>query len=288
MRAPGMSSERVLITGATSGLGEALALCFAREGARIAVTGRNPEKLKGAAERVAAAGGEVLAIQLEVTRLADFENAAATVEAQWGGLDWLVNNAGVAAGAPLEDWSFDAWRHVLDVNLWSVIYGCRVLGPLLQKGGGGHIVNVASAASFVAAPEMASYSASKAAVVSVSETLRSELAPQGIGVTVSCPGVFKTDLLNPEKVEADDKGERILRNLEAEMERSTLTAEQVAEHVIRCARRKRLYSVPGLDMKLMWFLKRHFPEWNRRLLSFLFRKRLWRFSHLDDGGGPAR
>ncbi len=282
------NSERVLITGATSGLGEALALRFAREGARVAVTGRNPDKVKRAAERVAAAGGEVLEMVLEVTRLEDFEKAAATIEAQWGGLDWLVNNAGVASGAPLEDWTYDAWRHVLDVNLWSVVYGCRVLGPLLQRQGRGHIVNVASAASFVAAPEMASYSASKAAVVSVSETLRSELAPQGISVTVSCPGLFKTDLLSPDKIEADDKGERILHNLEAEMERSTLTADQVAADLVRCARKGRLYSVPGFDSKTMWFAKRHFPEWNRRLLSFLFRKRLWRFSHLDDGTGSAR
>ncbi|MDJ0852161.1 MAG: SDR family NAD(P)-dependent oxidoreductase [Myxococcota bacterium] len=283
MRAP----ERVLITGATSGLGEAVALRFAREGARIAVTGRNAEKLERAAERVGAAGAEVLPIPLEVTRLEDFEKAAAEIEERWGGLDWLVNNAGVASGAPLEDWTYDSWRHVLDVNLWSVVYGCRVFGPLLQKQGGGYIVNVASAASFVAAPEMASYSASKAAVVSVSETLRSELAPQGIHVTVSCPGLFKTDLLNPEKIEADDKGERILENLAAEMDRATLTADQVAVHLIRCARRGRLYSVPGLDTKTMWLMKRYFPEWNRRALSFLFRKRLWRFSHLDDGRGGS-
>ena len=286
MRAPESSSPRVLITGATSGLGEALALRFGGQGARVAVTGRNPEKLRRSAERVAAAGGDVLEIPLEVTRLEDFEKAAATVQAQWGGLDWLVNNAGVIAGAPLEGWSFESWRHVLDVNLWSVIYGCKVLGPLVREGGG-RIVNVASSAAFAQAPEMASYSVSKAAVVALSETLRVELAPRGIGVTVSCPGVFQSDLLNPEKITAGDKGERIVATLEGEVASSRMTSDDIAACVLRCAGRDRLYCVPGFDMKGAWLLKRWFPEWNRKLLGFLFRKRLWHFARLDEHTGPS-
>ncbi|HME72673.1 MAG TPA: SDR family NAD(P)-dependent oxidoreductase, partial [Myxococcota bacterium] len=177
-----------------------------------------------------------------------------------------------------------------DVNLWSVVYRCKVFGPLLKRQGGGHIVNVASSAAFVTAPEMASYSVSKAAVVALSETLRVELAPQGIGVTVTCPGIFQSDLMNPHKIEADDKGARILTNLGAELERSRMTSDDVAAHVLRCARRNRLYCVPSLEMKGMWFLKRHFPEWNRKLMTYLFRKRLWHFAHLDerdDRAGPG-
>ena len=287
MSAPESTNERVLITGATSGLGEALALRFAREGARVAVTGRNAEKLKRAGERVAAAGGEVLGIPLEVTRLADFEQAAATIEESWGGVDWLVNNAGVIAGAPLDDWSYESWRHTLDVNLWSVVYGCKVFAPLLEGDGGGRIVNVASSAAFVTAPEMASYSVSKAAVVALSETLRAELAPRGIGVTVTCPGIFQSDLLKPEKIQADEQGERILTGLGVEVERAKTTADDVPAHVMRCARRNRLYCVPGLEMKGMWLLKRYFPEWNRTLLTYLWRKRLWHFARLDDHAGPS-
>ncbi|MDJ0869224.1 MAG: SDR family NAD(P)-dependent oxidoreductase [Myxococcota bacterium] len=275
------SARRVLITGATSGLGEALALRFARRGDRVAVTGRNPEKLKRSAERVASAGGEVLELALEVTRPEDFQQAAARVEERWGGLDVLVNNAGVISGAPLGDWTLDSWRHTLEVNLWSVVYGCMTFGPMLERQGSGHIVNVASLAAFAAAPEMASYSVSKAGVVALSETLRVELAPKGIGVTVCCPGVFQSDLLNPEKVEADDRDERILHALGTEVEQSPLTSDDVAAHILHCVGRNRLYCVPGLESRSFWWLKRAFPEWNRKLMTFLFRKRLWRFSHLD-------
>src|SRR6201997_4895375 len=103
-------ARRILITGATSGSGEALAVLFGRHGWRVAVTGRNRERVALSAKKVRAAGGQVLEIALEVTRYEDFEKAAHQVAEAWGGLDILVNNAGVAGAASIEDGSIDSWH----------------------------------------------------------------------------------------------------------------------------------------------------------------------------------
>ena len=129
--------KRVLITGATAGLGEALAMQFAMAGFRVAVASRNPDKVAATCKRVSEAGGESLAVTLEVTRVQDFESAAKQVEEAWGGLDILINNAGVVTAGKIEDIGLDAWRQALDTDMWSVIHGCRVLLPLLDKAGGG-------------------------------------------------------------------------------------------------------------------------------------------------------
>ena len=168
--------KRVLITGATSGLGEALALRFAAAGFSVAVASRNPEKVARTAERVERAGGRALPITLDVTREEDFAQALQAVESNWNGLDILVNNAGVLTAGKVQDIDLAVWRQSLDTDLWSVIYGCHVFLPLLLRSGAGHIVNVASAAGLVSGPDMATYNVAKAGVISLSETLKVELA----------------------------------------------------------------------------------------------------------------
>jgi NAD(P)-dependent dehydrogenase (short-subunit alcohol dehydrogenase family) len=130
----------------------------------------------------------VLEIELEVTRYEDFEGAARQVAEAWGGLDILVNNAGVAGGESIEEGSIDLWHRIIEINTFGVVHGCKAFAPVLRESGGGHIVNIASVAAIVSAPEMASYNVSKAAVVSLSETLDAELAPHTVDVTGRLPG----------------------------------------------------------------------------------------------------
>lgn len=160
--------KRILITGATSGLGEALALRFARAGFRVAVASRNPQKVAATVERLEQAGGQALPITLDVTREEAFHSALETVESQWGGLDILVNNAGVLTAGKVQEIDLQTWQQSLDTDLWSVIHGCRTFLPLLLRSGGGHIVNVASAAGLVSGPDMATYNVAKAGVISLS------------------------------------------------------------------------------------------------------------------------
>lgn len=275
-------ARRILITGATSGSGEAFAVLFGRHGWRVAVTGRNPDKVAVSARKVRAAGGEVLEIDLEVTRYEDFERAAREVEQAWGGLDILVNNAGVLGGSSLEDGSIGSWRRVIDINTFGVIHGCKAFAPVLRASGGGHILNIASLAGFASAPEMGSYNVSKAAVISLSETLKVELAPQNIEVTVACPGVFQSDIGAEDKCVASTGDDRMIKSLKHTQAATSQTAEDVIEHIVKDMAGRRLYSLPGLEVRAQWLLKRAFPELSRELIAFLFTRRLWVFAGIGD------
>jgi NAD(P)-dependent dehydrogenase (short-subunit alcohol dehydrogenase family) len=274
-------ARRILITGATSGSGEALAVLFGRHGWRVAVTGRNRERVALSAKKVRAAGGQVLEIDLEVTRYEDFERAARHVAEAWGGLDILVNNAGVTGGESIEDDSIDLWHRIIDINTFGVVHGCKAFAPILRESGGGHIVNVASVAAFVSAPEMASYNVSKAAVLSLSETLDAELAPHHIDVTVACPGVFQSELGAEGRVLASPNA-RMMKSLRREQETTSQTAEDVVGKIVVDMARKRLYSLPGGDLRAQWIIKRISPEFSRRLIAFLYARRLWKFAEMGE------
>ena len=270
--------KRVLITGATSGLGEALALQFARSGFRVGVAGRNPEKVASSTERVRAMGGDALPIQLEVTNIEDFEQAARQVEEAWGGLDILINNAGIPAAGRMAETSTDTWHHVLDTNLWSVIHGCRVFLPLMQ-GRGGHIVNVSSGAGILCAPEMATYNVSKAGVIALSETLATELAEDNIDVTVCCPSLFKSGIFD--KVNAHEKNNLfsgvIAKGMQVQMQTARVTSDDIATRLIQSMARKRLYSIPIRDVRVAWRTLRCFPESFRKILLVMYQRKLWLF-----------
>jgi NAD(P)-dependent dehydrogenase (short-subunit alcohol dehydrogenase family) len=273
-------ARRVLITGATSGSGEALAVLFGRYGWRVAVTGRNREKVALSAKKVRAAGGQALEIELEVTRYEDFERAARHVAETWGGLDILVNNAGVTGGESIEDDSIELWHRIIDINTFGVVHGCKAFAPILRESGG-HIVNVASVAAFVSAPEMASYNVSKAAVLSLSETLDAELAPHHIDVTVACPGVFQSELGAEGRVLASPNA-RMMKSLRREQETTSQTAEDVVGRIVIDMAKRRLYSLPGGDLRAQWIIKRISPEFSRRLIAFLYARRLWKFAEMGE------
>lgn len=271
--------KRVLITGATSGLGESLALMFARAGFRVAVASRNAAKVSATVTRVALAGGTGLGITLDVTQAQDFETAAREVEQAWGGLDILVNNAGVITAGKLEDLGLEVWRQSLDTDLWSVIHGCRVFLPLLENSGGGHIVNVASAAGLLSGPDVATYNVAKAGVISLSETLKVELAGKHIDVTVSCPTVFKSHLLDQQGHEGDVVEGVTVKGLSMDMKTTKISSDYVAHSLIKAMARRRMYDLPQRDARLNWWLTRTFPETYRKIILYLYRHRLWVFNN---------
>ena len=271
-------NKRVLITGATSGLGEVLALRFAGTGFRVAVASRNPTKVAATCKRVAQAGGEPLAITLNVTRSEDFEAAARQVDEAWQGRDILNNNAGVITAGRVSDIGLEVWEQSLDTDLWSVIHGCRIFIPLLERSGGGHIANVASAAGLLSGPEVATYNVAKAGVISLSETLKTELADKHIEVTVSCPTVFKSGLLNEEGHEGDVLEGQTIKGLANDMATTSVGSADVADSLLRAMARRRLYDLPQLDAKVNWWLARTFPETFRKLILYLYRHRLWVFN----------
>jgi NAD(P)-dependent dehydrogenase (short-subunit alcohol dehydrogenase family) len=177
--------RRVLVTGAARGLGASLVAAFRARGDEVLATDRE--------------GGGV-DLMLDVTSPDDWAAALAAVEERWGGLDVLVNNAGVAGGGRLDHSpvavTLDEWRWITEINLFGVVQGTTTFVPLLKRQRSGHIVNVASLAGLVHPAGMASYNAVKAAVVALTETTGHELAGYGVRASVVCPSYFRTDLVS--------------------------------------------------------------------------------------------
>jgi NAD(P)-dependent dehydrogenase (short-subunit alcohol dehydrogenase family) len=212
-------SKRVLVTGGASGLGAALVDEFLTRGDRVLVT-----DLADAYD--APAGADYL--HLDVTSDADWESARAWVEAEWGGLDVLVNNAGIAAGGRLDAVSFAEWERGIEINLYGVVRGCRAFVPMMKQQEGGHIVNTASMAGLVHPPAMAPYTAAKAGVVALSESLYFELSPWHIKVQAVCPSYFRTNLASSFSGE-DPVAAFMIGNL---VDKSPLGADDIAAVVI--------------------------------------------------------
>ncbi len=248
------SDTRVVITGAGSGLGAALCTLLAARGARIVAGDLDEAAVRATAERC---GAGVTGVRCDVTRLADVEALAATAERTFGGVDLVVNNAGVAVAGKLGEVPIEDWRWAIEVNLWGVIHGCHVFAPRLERQGKGHIVNVASAAGLLCPPRMAPYNTTKAAVIALSETLHADLRPHGVGVSVLCPTFFRTNLVRSPRTSTDE----VLRAAARKMvEKSKVSAEDIARATIDGIERDALFVAPQADGRWMWRLKRLAPE----------------------------
>lgn len=265
-----LDGKRVVITGAASGFGRSLALTLARKGCRIGIADIDVEGAEETLGMVVREGGSGEIYRLDVRVPMEVEAMAEHFFVAWGGVDLLVNNAGVAVGGfvgniPLEDWE---WLYA--VNLWGVIYGCHSFIPRMKAQGGGYILNVASSMGITCLGELAPYNTAKAAVIALSETLRSELAPYGIGVTALCPMFFKTNLMDNTRVETEM--EREIAHYAFNCAR--MSSDEVAERAVRAVEKGRLYCIPQLSGRVHWALKRLNPRLYYGQLAFLS-KRGW-------------
>jgi NADP-dependent 3-hydroxy acid dehydrogenase YdfG len=192
--ASSLEGKVALVTGASSGIGEATALALANAKARVVVAGRRIERLEALVERIGSAGGEAFAVQADVAVEPEARAMVERAHGRWGQLDVLVNNAGLmllgaVAGADTEE-----WRRMIGVNLLGLMYATHAALPLMKAQGSGHIVNVSSVAGRIANPRVAVYAATKFGVCAFSESLRREVRTDGIRVTVVEPGIVATEL----------------------------------------------------------------------------------------------
>jgi NAD(P)-dependent dehydrogenase (short-subunit alcohol dehydrogenase family) len=221
--------------------------------------------------------GKALEIVCDVTKYEELEKAANRIQQEWGGLDIVVNNAGIAVVGQMEKVAIEDWDKAIDVDLKSVIYGCRIFIPLFKRQGYGHIVNMASAAGFVAMPEMGPYNVAKAGVIALSETLRPELAKHNIGLTVLAPTFFRTNSAN----EAIAPEERNLKWGQKMVSEAKYTAEQVVKKVMTAIEKNIFYVIPQFDARQFWFLKRHAPNLFRKFIGFMYKNGLGKFKGLN-------
>lgn len=253
------SPRRVLITGAGSGLGQALAHRFAADGAQVACVDIQTERVQ--ATLAALSGSGHAAFAADVGNDDSMQALAQSVLADWGAPDVLINNAGIASGGDVLDAPIGEWRHLWEVNVLSVVRGSKLFLPAMLKRGSGHIVSTASFAGLAGAPGLMTYGVSKAAVVAFSEQLRAECHGTGIDVSVICPAFFKTNLM-----QSTVGTEKIKQLGQKMMERSPDSLDQVADRVFAGIGKRRFLIIPTKNEPMLWRIKRFFPEWYFREL----------------------
>ena len=194
-----------VVTGAASGIGFALAEALLQAGAAVFMADRDTQTLAAAVEQLSAYAGRVHPMSVDVTHQEQVQHMVEDAAARHGRLDVLFNNAGIGGTLQISEATLEHWRHIIDINLWGVIYGIHAALPIMRRQGGGHIVNTASIAGLIPFPFQALYCATKYAVAGLSESLRFELEDEGIHFSVVCPGevatrIFGTPILG-ERVE---------------------------------------------------------------------------------------
>ncbi len=197
----------VVITGASSGLGEAAARLLSAEGATVVLGARRVDRIQALAKELTGRGGKALAIQTDVTRHEQVKKLVDGAVQTYGRVDVMLNNAGLMPHSPLERLKIDDWDRTIDVNIKGVLYGIAAALPHMKRQKSGHIINVSSVAGHKVTPAGAVYAATKHAVRALSEGLRQEVKPYNLRTTVISPGAVATEL--PDSITERDVGERI-------------------------------------------------------------------------------
>lgn len=186
----------VVITGASSGLGEATARHLSEQGATVVLGARRIDRINALAKELAGSEGKAIAVQTDVTQSAQVQKLVDTAVEKYGRIDVMINNAGLMPHSPLDRLKIDDWDRMIDVNIKGVLYGIAAALPYMQKQKSGHIINVSSVAGHKVRPASAVYAATKHAVLALSEGLRQEVKPYNIRTTVISPGAIDTELPN--------------------------------------------------------------------------------------------
>ena len=249
-------NNSIAITGAGSGFGAALAHHYALEGWKVAVTDINEERALKTLLELEQYGGDHFSMLLDITNPGHWQQLEDAVTHQWGGLEVLVNNAGVAAAGNVEDTSIEDWDWVLDIDLMGVVRGCHQFAGLMKRQKSGHIVNISSFAGLASLPFITAYGVAKAGVVALSEALRAEMLPHGVGVTVACPAFVKTGLLDTFRSNKPDTKAKVTNW----METSGVSAEQVAREIAKAVKRNQFMLLTHARTRTAWRMKRWLPE----------------------------
>lgn len=249
-----MKNKVVIITGASSGIGEACAITFAKQGANIVIAARNQEKLKLVGEEIKNIGVEVLEVKCDVSVLKDCEYLISQTITKFGKIDVLINNAGISMRAIFNDTSIDVLKKVMEVNFWGTVYCTKYALPYLLKTKGS-VVGVSSIAGYIGLPARTGYSASKYAMQGFLDALRTENLKTGLHVMVACPGFTASNIRNT-ALSSDGSPQGESPRDESKM----MTAEEVAHHVYSGVIKRKRTLVLTTEGKLAVFLSKLFPK----------------------------
>lgn len=218
-----VANKVVIITGASSGIGEASARLLAENGAKVVLAARREDRLKGLASEIQQNGGQAAYKTVDVSSLQDVQDLVAFAVAQFSRVDVIFNNAGVMPLSPMNALKVDEWNKMIDINIRGVLNGIAAVLPLMEKQGSGQIINTASIGAHVVVPTGAVYCATKYAVRAISEGLRQEM--RNIRVTTISPGVVTTEL-------GSDITDDSAKNALEEFRKASLTSDAIARAVL--------------------------------------------------------
>ncbi|PCJ27426.1 MAG: short chain dehydrogenase [Flavobacteriales bacterium] len=249
-----MKNKVVIITGASSGIGEACAKEFAKKGANIVIAARNSDKLNKVAEQLQLLGVEVLVVRCDVALKEDCKNLIEQTISKFGQLDILINNAGISMRAIFNEMELDVIEKVMAINFFGTVYCTKYALPHILKTKGS-VVGVSSIAGFVGLPARTGYSASKYAMQGFLDALRTENLKTGLHVMIACPGFTASNIRNT-ALSADGSTQGETPRDEAKM----MTAEEVADNIVKGVIKKKRTLVLTNQGKLVVFLSKFFPK----------------------------
>jgi NAD(P)-dependent dehydrogenase (short-subunit alcohol dehydrogenase family) len=256
-----LAGKQVLVTGAASGIGRAVAEYAAARGAVLHLTDVQAERLSAVAAEIRASGGRVATAEAaDVADHADVRRLAALVTAEAGAMDVVLNVAGIAIWGTVRSLEPEHWRRLVDVNLMGPIHVIEEFVPaMIDARRGGQLVNVSSAAGIIAMPWHAAYSATKFGLRGVSEVLRYDLRKHRIGVSLVCPGGVDTGLVETIRIAGIDQQSKAFVRARRHFQKRAVSPEQAAEAIWKGALRNRYWVYTSPDIRLVHWLQRYFP-----------------------------
>ena len=264
-----LRNKTVLITGGSRGLGLVMAREFAREGARLALCARDEEELQRARSDIENYGAEVMTFPCDITNKQSVHDMVAAVNSRFGGVDVLVNNAGVIQVGPIEVMNTEDFEIAMKANFWGPLYTTMAVLPSMRQKKSGRVVNISSIGGKVSVPHLVPYSASKFALVGLSKGLRAELMKDGIKVTTVCPGLMRTG--SPRN--ADFKGQHQLEyawfSISDALPLLTVSAENAARQVVNACKRGQAELVISIPAKVAVLFDSLFPELSSQMLALV-------------------
>ncbi|GGA49633.1 MULTISPECIES: SDR family oxidoreductase [Bacillaceae] len=237
-----INGKVVVITGASSGIGETTARLLASLGAHVVIGARRVERLEVLASDIKKDGGSVVIQQLDVTEMEQMQAIIEVAQSRFGRVDAVINNAGVMPLSSLEALKIKEWNRMIDVNIRGVLHGIASGLPVMKKQGFGHFINIASIGAYEVSPTAAVYCATKYAVRAITDGLRQETAGQGIRVTLISPGVTESELA--ESI-TDNEAKEIMK----EYRRTTLPATAIARAIVYALEQPEYVDVSELVIK---------------------------------------
>lgn len=260
--------KRALVTGAASRIGLALSRLLAQQGWRVALADIHQERLLEAEKLISNDGGTPVSFILDVSSEAGWLETAQSIQKEWGGLDLLINNAGIPVAGFFERIPTEEWQKNTDVNYWGAIHGCRAFIPTMKAQGRGHIVNVSACAGIFSLGAMGPYNVAKAAMIALSETLHKELYENGIRVSVVLPTAVKTNISENKNSVATESP--AAANIAEQLEKTTFTADQAAQVIVKGVSRHKLYIYTRFDGLMLSLIKRLMPQTFSGLVRRMF------------------